>query len=87
METDDTTTRPTDPIMQSLATQLPTNEQPLIRDPDLAAAVEAEMKGLSGKSLEAARAAIRRVHGSGITGQFGELVAAYAAAIRAAVAD
>lgn len=69
------------------ATTLPTDERPLIQDPDLAAAVEAEMRGLSGKQLDKARAAIRRVHGSGITGQFGELVAAYAAAIRAAVAD
>ena len=66
---------------------LPTNEQPLIRDPDLAHAVETEMHGLSGKKLERARAAVKAVHASGITGQFGELVSAYTEAIRAAVAD
>ena len=37
--------------------------------------------------LERAQAAIRVVHGSGITGQFGEIVAAYTDAIRAAVAS
>ena len=69
------------------ASPLPTNELPLIRDPDLAAAVERELKALTGKKLERAQAAIRRVHGSGITGQFGELVHAYQTAIRAAIAD
>ncbi len=69
------------------ASPLPVNELPLIRDPDLAAAVEGELKGLSGKKLASAQAAIRQVHGSGITGQFGELVAAYAKAIRAAISD
>lgn len=66
---------------------LPANDRPLIQDPDLAHAVEMEMHGLSGKKLEKARAAIRQVHSSGISGQFGELVAAYTHAIRAAIAD
>lgn len=69
------------------ASPLPTNELPLIRDPDLAAAVERELKGLKGPKLERAQAAIRRVHGSGITGQFGEILDAYQKAIRAAIAD
>lgn len=66
---------------------MPTNELPLIRDPDLAAAVEVELNGLSGAKLERAQAAIRRVHGSGITGQFGEILSAYQTAIRASIAD
>lgn len=66
---------------------LPANELPLIRDPDLAHAIETEMQGLSGKKLEKAHAAVKAVYDSGITGQFGELVAAYTEAIRAAIAD
>jgi hypothetical protein len=66
---------------------LPANELPLIRDPDLAHAIEMEVHGLSGKKLESAQAAIRAVHGSGVEGQFGELVAAYTEAIRAAIAS
>ncbi len=71
----------------STATAMPVTELPLIRDPDLAAAVEVELKGLSGKKLDRAQSAIRTVHGSGVTGQFGEILAAYQTAIRAAVAS
>lgn len=74
-------------MTSATASALPANELPLIRDPDLAAAVEAELKGLSGRKLERAQSAIRQVHGSGITGQFGEILSAYQQAIRAAVAD
>lgn len=84
MATDDTTST-TEPMTTD--TPLPVNERPLIQDPDLAHAVETEMHGLSGKKLERARAAIRSVHASGVSGQFGELVAAYTSAIRAAIAD
>lgn len=74
-------------MSSATASPLPTNELPLIRDPDLAAAVETELKGLSSAKLVRAQAAIRRVHGSGVTGQFGEILFAYQAAIRAAIAD
>lgn len=73
-------------MTRGTASPLPTNELPLIRDPDLAAAVEAELRGVSGVKLERAQAAIRRVHGSGITGLFGEILAEYQRAIRAALA-
>lgn len=69
------------------ASPLPTNELPLIRDPDLASAVESELKGLSGRKLERAQAAIRKVHGSGVTGMFGEILSAYQVAIRESVAS
>lgn len=69
------------------ASHLPVDERPLIQDPDLAHAIEMEMKGLSGKQLEKAHAAIRKVRNSGVSGQFGQLVSAYTEAIRAAIAD
>jgi hypothetical protein len=70
------------------ASPLPVNELPLIRDPDLAAAVEAgTAKGCLPRNSTGAQAAIRKVHGSGVTGQYGELLDVYLAAIRASIAS
>lgn len=69
------------------ATKLPTDTRPLVRDPDLAAALEKELEPLSGKKLEAAQAAIRRVRASGVQGSYQDILAAYTAAIRKAAGD
>lgn len=66
------------------ATKMPTSDVPLIQDPDVLRAVEHELQPFSGKSLERAQAAVRRVHGSGVMGSFSEIVAAYRTAILAA---
>lgn len=73
--------------MTAVASKLPTNERPLIQDPDLSAALEVTLEPLSGKALERAQAAIRRVHGSGVQGPFGTVLAAFQTAIAAAVGD
>lgn len=56
-------------------------------DPDLTAAIEELLAPHSGKALEAAQGAVVKVRRSGITGSFGELVAAYDDAITAAVGE
>lgn len=66
------------------ATKMPTSDVPLIQDPDVLRAVDRELQPFSGKSLERAQAAVRRVHGSGIMGSFDQIVAAYRGAIQAA---
>ena len=66
--------------------KLPAADKPLIRDPDLACAIEAELDAFSGKRLEAAQAAVRRVHASGLQGPFTAIVDAYRKAIGDAVA-
>jgi hypothetical protein len=59
------------------ATKLPTSTGPLIKDPDLAAAIEEMLEPYEGEELREAQAACREVHSSPILGQFGQLVAAY----------
>ncbi len=68
-----------------MTTKLPQSDVPLIQDPDLAAALEREISGYSGKSLERAQAAIRKVHGSGVIGPYDTILGAYRQAIREAV--
>lgn len=65
--------------------KLPQADTALIQDPDLAAALERELSGLSGKPLERAHAAIRRVFSSDITAPFAGLVDAYRKAIHEAI--
>ena len=65
--------------------KLPTNERPIILDPDLAAAVEDLLQPYTGKNLERAQAAVRKVASGATQGTFSDLVAAYAAAIKGAV--
>jgi hypothetical protein len=65
--------------------KLPMDSRPLIRDPDLAAGIERLLVPYSGKKLEAAQAAIRRVRNSPIEGQFGVILKAYETAIADAV--
>jgi hypothetical protein len=70
------------PVAES---KLPTDNRPLIRDPDLAAGIERFLEPYSGKKLEAAQAAIRRVRNSPIEGQFSVILQAYGDAIADAV--
>lgn len=71
----------------TMMTKLPTDARPLIQDPDLAAAVEALLEPYSGKQLERAHTAIRKVRASAVQGTFSTIVAAYQAAIEKAVGD
>lgn len=74
----------TAPSMTTLS-KLPTADRPLIQDPDLGQAVERLLQPYSGKSLERAQAAVRKVHGSAVQGPFDQVLAAYTVAIKAAV--
>ena len=69
--------------MTSLS-KLPTVTRPIAMDPDMAAALERRLAPLSGKSLERAQAAVRRVYTGGVQGSFSDLLAAYEGAIDAA---
>lgn len=65
-------------------TALPTEERPIRMDPELAAEVNKFLEPLSGKDLKKGRDAVMSVYNSGITGSFGELLAAYRSAIEEA---
>lgn len=67
------------------ATKLPTDSRPLVRDPDLAAALEEILAPYTGKALERAQQAVRKVRSSAVQGPFSDVVAAYRAAIDQAV--
>jgi hypothetical protein len=67
--------------------KLPMNERPIITDPDLAAAVEEMLAPYTGRALERAQAAVRRVAMGATQGTFGDLVEAYRKAIKSAVND
>jgi hypothetical protein len=66
------------------ATKLPTSSRPLIQDPDLAREVEAMLAPYTGKQLERAQAACRKVHSSAVLGSFSEIRGAYQTAIEKA---
>lgn len=70
--------------MATMTSKLPSSDRPLIRDTDLAAAVERLLVPLEGKRLERAQAAIRRVAKSAMQGPFDKVFAAYQAAVRSA---
>lgn len=70
-----------------MTTKLPTDNRPLVRDPDLAAALERELAPYSGKALERAQTAIRKVRNSGTQGPFSVVLDAYRAAIKNAAGD
>jgi hypothetical protein len=67
-----------------MESKLPANEKPLIRDPDLAAALEKELEPLSGKQLAAAQSAIRTSYASGFLGDFGQILNHYRSGIDSA---
>lgn len=67
------------------SSKLPMNERPIILDPDLAAAVEDLLAPYTGKALERAQAAVRKVASGAMQGTFSDLVDAYHKAIRGAV--
>jgi uncharacterized membrane protein len=71
--------------MTTTATKLPQSTRPLIQDMDLAAAIERMLEPLTGKTLERAQAACRRVYTTGTPGTFTDMCADYRAAIDAAV--
>lgn len=71
--------------MTATMTKLPTVERPLILDNDLATAVERMLAPYSGKALERAQSAVRKVHGSAVQGPFAAVVTAYEVAIKQAV--
>jgi hypothetical protein len=71
--------------MTATLSKLPTSTRPLINDTDLADAVERMLAPYTGKALERAQAAVRRVHGSAVQGPFSTVLAAYQAAVAAAV--
>ena len=71
--------------MTATLAKLPTATRPLINDLDLARAVDGLLKPYSGKALEKAQAAVRKVHASGVQGPFSTVVTAYEAAILAVV--
>ena len=73
--------------MTTMTSKLPTNSRPLINDPDLAAALEALLEPYSGKALERAQVAVRKVATSSVQGPFAVIVDAYAEAVRTAVGD
>lgn len=62
-------------------TKVPTDERPLVQDPDLAAALERELRPLNGERLERAQAAVRTVRNSGLVGTFDQVLEVYRAAI------
>lgn len=66
--------------------KLPSSDLPIIRDPELAHAVNLELHNLEGRKLAAAQTAIRKVSASGISGTFSMIASAYTNAIREAVA-
>lgn len=68
------------------ATKVPTDDKPLIRDPDLAKALDEILKPYDGKDLQKAQAAIRKVRQSGVQGPFSVIVETYRTAIEKAVA-
>lgn len=67
-------------------TKLPTIEVPLVKDPELAATLEAMLSPYSGKQLEKAQNACRKVFASRIEGSFSQIIAAYQTAIDEALA-
>lgn len=67
--------------------KLPTDNRPLVRDPDLAAALEAELTPYSGDKLKKAQDAIRRVRQSALQGPFSTVFGAYRTAIEQAVKE
>lgn len=71
--------------MSAPTSKLPTSTRPLILDPDLAAVLEKKLKPYSGERLALAQQAIREVRGSGLVGNFHQLVAAYETAVDKAV--
>lgn len=66
-------------------TKMPMIEVPLVKDPYLASALETMLAPYSGKQLEKAQAACRKVFASRIEGSFDFIVAAYQTAIDEAV--
>lgn len=73
--------------MTTATTKLPTDAAALIRDPDLAAALEKVLEPYSGAKLERAQYALRKVRSSGVQGTFSQVLAAYTAAIEKAVGE
>lgn len=71
--------------MTATLSKLPTSTRPLIIDTDMAAAVEKMLAPYSGKALEKAQVAVRKVHGSSVQGAYSTVLAAYQTAITAAV--
>lgn len=70
----------------TLTSKLPTITRPIPIDSDMAAALERRLAPLSGKRLELAQSAVRKVYGSGFQGSFADLLVAYETAIDAALA-
>lgn len=66
-------------------TKLPTEERPIRMDPELQEQVEKILKGYSGKKLESAQEAVRKVYAGGATGSFHEIVDTYRGAVQEAV--
>jgi hypothetical protein len=71
--------------MTTATSKLPTNSRPIINDPDLANAVEALLGPYSGKALERAQVAVRKVAASGVQGPWSMIVSAYETEIKRAV--
>lgn len=65
--------------------KLPVEDRPLVMDPDLAAHLEHRLRPLTGKRLETAQEAVRRVRASGLTGTWDVITARYDQAIAEAV--
>lgn len=68
-----------------MTTKLPTDDRPLVRDPDLATQIEKILVPYTGEKLKKAQDAIRRVRMSGTQGPFDMVLAAYRSAIEKAV--
>lgn len=67
-----------------MTSKLPTSDRPLIRDRDMAAAIERMLSPLTGQKLDKAQLAVRRVASSATQGPFATVLAAYRTAIDAA---
>lgn len=68
-----------------MTTKLPTDTRPLVRDPDLAKAIDKLLQPYSGEKLTKAQNAVREVRASAAQGRFDELLEAYRVAIQKAV--
>jgi hypothetical protein len=69
--------------MTATLSKLPTVTRPIKMEPNMAAAIERRLAPLSGKRLERAQDAVRKVYGSGFQGSFSQLLEKYEAAIDA----
>jgi hypothetical protein len=70
-----------------MTTKMPTEKRTIRMEPELEERVVEMLKPLTGKKLEAAQEAVRKVHASAVSGEFDTIVGAYREAVKGAVAS